>query len=202
MNDRDKLTFIKLWTAAWANYGQKIDPLGAGLAFSVLSSKGFTFDQIKAGIALYCTNPRNSYGPSASALIAELEGDPENAAMLVWPEVERLIHGGVHNRVIFDDPIIHQVIQDMGGFKTLGMIPTIDMKWTKKEFIAQYVSIKQSGRSNFPASLRLAISLTRHPDFQIMYIGDKEKCLMIEQQGEVDGQLALASEIRGLITSA
>ena len=197
MNREDRKEFYEVWGASWEMYGKSLSPGSMKLAFAALA--GLTMDEIKKGIALHMRDTNaGMFPPQPSHIIGQTTTDPQEDALLIWPEVEKLIHGGAHNLVVFEDQIVHQVILDMGGFKALGMIPTKDMQWTKKDFIAQYVAIKQSGRGGFPTNLRLAISQTSNPDYQVLYIGDKEKCLLMIGQGEDEPGMITEDTVRFL----
>ena len=58
--------------------------------------------------------------PQPGDIIAWIEGTPEAKALAAWSKVEKTIRRiGRYDSVMFDDPVIHQVIYDMGGWTNL-----------------------------------------------------------------------------------
>jgi hypothetical protein len=60
---------------------------------------------------------RGQFMPKISDVIESIEGDYQTQALQAWTKVTQAIQRmGVYQSVQFDDPLIHAVIQDMGGW--------------------------------------------------------------------------------------
>lgn len=64
---------------------------------------------------------------------------------------------GAYRSVQFDDPIIHKVIESMGGWVNFCMTQLTDWTWKEKEFIKYYVSyrsLNDDGKLELPRYLQ------------------------------------------------
>lgn len=68
-------------------------------------------------------------------LMERLDGGKQEQATKAWLKVDYAIrHIGHWSSVKFDDPVIHSVIEGMGGWEALCAIENSEMKWKRKEF--------------------------------------------------------------------
>ncbi len=73
------------------------------------------------------------------AEILEYLDNPEMKANQALERVEKAINRyGYYYSVQFDDPIIHKVIDNMGGWEWISSQKIEDWKWIKKEFLQKY----------------------------------------------------------------
>lgn len=77
--------------------------------------------------------------PKPADIIRHIDGDSENNAYKAWSKVESAIqHIGSYETIIFDDPIIHCVIVDMGGWTKLCSTLSKEMPFKTGEFVKRY----------------------------------------------------------------
>lgn len=77
--------------------------------------------------------------PSPADWIKALEGDTESKSLAAWTEVIKTIRQvGHYESVIFADALIHDVIQDMGGWIFLCQQPERELIFLQKEFERRY----------------------------------------------------------------
>ena len=80
-----------------------------------------------------------------------LERMPGNApegdqASLAWAEVDKAVRTiGNYSSVQFSDPVIHSVIQAMGGWHELCQCSNDEWKWKRVEFEKLYPTMKKKG---------------------------------------------------------
>ena len=68
-------------------------------------------------------------------LMEHLEGSQQDRATEAWLEVDKAVKQiGNYATVQFTDPVIHSVIEAMGGWEQLGHVTTQEWKWKRKEF--------------------------------------------------------------------
>jgi hypothetical protein len=84
--------------------------------------------------------------PKPAEIIQEITGTVENQATLAWVKVLTAVkrHGN-YMSVRFDDPVIHSVINSMGGWIQLGNMKVDETVWKQKEFEKLYLTIAPRG---------------------------------------------------------
>lgn len=119
--------------------------------------------------------------PRNSDIIKMMEGNTTDQGALAWSRVDSAIRTrGTWDDVVFDDPVIHRVVADMGGWVLLGSKDDKEWPFVAKEFQQRYRSFKQQGGiPEHPA--RLTGMANAHnkaagqPLLPPILIGDKEK---------------------------
>lgn len=77
--------------------------------------------------------------PKPGEITQYISGDAEEKATKAWLKVSWAVkHIGQYASVRFDDPIIHSVIEAMGGWYQIQEIGKWHDTWTQKEFINLY----------------------------------------------------------------
>lgn len=81
----------------------------------------------------------NKFFPKPVDFIEVLRGKKQNVATEAWLiTLESVKRIGNYQSVKFADPVIHSVVQAMGGWPQLCMMETVDEKWKQKEFERLY----------------------------------------------------------------
>ncbi|MEN6423299.1 MAG: DUF6475 domain-containing protein [Smithella sp.] len=95
----------------------------------------------------------NKFFPKPADFREVLVGKKTNRATLAWLEVlGSVARIGNYQSVKFDDPVIHSVINAMGGWPQLCMMEKNEEKWKQKEFERLYEVIS-SRKGNHPEYL-------------------------------------------------
>lgn len=89
----------------------------------------------------------NKFFPKPADLIEILSGDKKDRATEAWVEVLGSIRSiGNYESVRFSNPVIHSVIQVMGGWDNLAATMLVDEeKWKQKEFEKLYHVMERRG---------------------------------------------------------
>ena len=141
-------------------------------------------------------------GTNIVALIREQAGQVtgaalplETQAMLAYEKVEKAFSNiGIYKTVVFDDPVIHAVMQNLSGDKAWTEycdLPTKELKWYRKDFEKTYINLAPlvfQGKVNPPKQLLGIHAAEEHPTEEALrpaLIGDSQKIL------EWTGQKAL-----------
>lgn len=96
---------------------------------------------------------KTKFFPKPAEIVQEIEGNIEDLATNAWLAVQKTVRRvGTYQSVKFDDPVIHSVIESMGGWIELGQIPEKEIKWKQKEFERLYQLISSNG-SKHPSHL-------------------------------------------------
>lgn len=85
--------------------------------------------------------------PKPVDIIEAIRGTQGDRATKAWIEVIRTIRRvGTYESVKFKDPVIHAVIEQMGGWPEMGNMLIDDEKWKQKEFEKLYPIMEARGR--------------------------------------------------------
>ena len=77
--------------------------------------------------------------PSPAEWIKAIEGDVNSRSLVAWTEIIKTIrHVGHYESVIFNDPLIHLVIKEMGGWIFLCQQSERELIFLQKEFERRY----------------------------------------------------------------
>ena len=135
--------FCELLGVVSEQYGK---PISAGA--KMLYWQGlvdYDFEAVKQGLYRHIRNPDNGmFMPKIADIIKMLQGSTQDSALLAWAKVDKAVRQvGTWQSVVFDDPIIHKVLVDMGGWLSLGSKKEDEWPFVAKEFENRYRGYKQ-----------------------------------------------------------
>lgn len=79
------------------------------------------------------------FPPKPADVLKMLGGRTQDRALMAWSKVDRAVRSvGNYESVAFDDPVIHRVIHEMGGWIGLGQKTEDDWPFVAKEFENRY----------------------------------------------------------------
>jgi hypothetical protein len=136
-NDFDNL--LNLLTDVHTMYRQKFEPRLTQIWFNALSN--YTFQDIEVALNRHLLNPESGrFVPLPADVVRVLDGGTGVQAAGAWTKVEQAIKRvGPWRTVIFDDPIIHRVIEDLGGWPRMNEHATMeDLKFAGIDFSKRY----------------------------------------------------------------
>ena len=153
MKENEKSNFAKMLTAVGELDGKKVSLILLSLYWSALER--FNFADIRQAIAHHVNNPDvGQFMPKPADIVRFLEGNSEAKALQAWSKVESAIRRlGSYGSVAFDDPIIHVVILEMGGWPTLCSTLAEKMPFRTAEFMKRYQRYMITKLTHFPKYL-------------------------------------------------
>lgn len=154
MNNDEKERFAKMWTAAFEMYGKTATTGMLQLVWGSLQR--FELSDIQRALTAHINNPESGqFPPKPADIVKYIEGSSETRSMLAWTKVMKAVRSvGSYEDVIFDDPIIHAVIRDMGGWVDLCSMYDKDVPFKAREFSKRYEGFSiNGGVSDYPKSL-------------------------------------------------
>ena len=87
--------------------------------------------------------------PKPADIIRMLQGSTQDAALVAWAKVDSAVrHKGTYVDVVFEDPLIHRVLHDMGGWIALGQKNEDEWPFVAREFENRYRGFRE--RSEIP----------------------------------------------------
>lgn len=154
MREDDRKPFVELLTAAMDVYGKDMSKSLMYVWWSALER--FDYAAVRGAFSAWMQNPDSGqFAPKPADIIRMIEGTTGDKAMLAWSKVDKAVRIlGHYQSVAFDDPIIHCVIDDMGGWISLASTPTDkDLEFRGKEFVTRYRAYALRGVDEYPAYL-------------------------------------------------
>lgn len=145
MQPNDKKRFVTLLTGIADYYSKELSSGVIGLYWEGL--RQYNIEAIEHALWQHTQNPDSGqFMPKIADVTKVLQGRTEDQAQLAWSKVDGAVRQiGVWADVAFDDPVIHRVLADMGGW--IQICSHDDEKWpfVSKEFITRYRGFKIAG---------------------------------------------------------
>ena len=101
-------------------YGKDLSRFALDVWWSAL--RNYDLAAVTQAFNRWLSNPdQGQFQPKPADVIKMLSGSTQDKAFAAWAKVDRAVRSvGAYASVAFDDPIIHRVIHDMGGWVGLG----------------------------------------------------------------------------------
>lgn len=135
-------------------YGKDVSKFAMDVWWSAL--KPYDLAAITAAFGRHVSNPdAGQFPPKPADIVRILQGTSQDSALVAWAKVDKAVRlVGAYMDVVFDDPLIHRVIYDMGGWIALGNKTEDDWPFVAKEFENRYRGFKSRGEiPEYPAKL-------------------------------------------------
>lgn len=120
------------------------------------SMRQFDLDAVKQAMNRHVMNPdAGQFMPKPADVVRMLAGRTVDSAQVAWAKVDRALRTvGTYRTVVFDDPLIHRVLHDMGGWVPLGTKTEDEWPFVAKEFENRYRGYAMRGeRPEHPRAL-------------------------------------------------
>ena len=116
----------------------------------------FELPAVQQALYRHIRNPDNGmFMPKIADIVRMLQGSTQDSALAAWAKVDQAVRRvGIQSSVVFDDPLIHKVLQDMGGWLGIGQKSEDDWPFVAKEFENRYRGFKARGeKPEYPKML-------------------------------------------------
>lgn len=109
--------------------------------------KPFDYQAVSQAMSRHITNPdTGQYMPKPADVVRLFGGRTQDRALMAWAKVDRAVRSvGTYESVAFDDPLIHRVIHEMGGWVGIGQKSEDEWPFVAKEFENRYRSYAMRG---------------------------------------------------------
>lgn len=175
-------------TGVYAFYDKEINDFALDLWWNAL--KHFDLNAVIQAFGRHVVNPEaGKWLPKPADIIRMLQGSTQDAALAAWAKVDKAVrHKGPYVDVVFDDPLIHRVLHDMGGWIQLGEKNEDEWPFVAKEFENRYRGFRE--RSDIPeypsvlVGIANAYNSSKGLEMQpCIMIGDKTECEKVMSKG-------------------
>lgn len=172
-----------------ALYGKTMRDEVANLWFEAL--KGYDLETVSAALSRHAVNPDNGqFMPRPADVVKLIEGGSDEVALAAWSKVDRAVRQiGTWESVVFDDPLIHYAIANMGGWIALGHKGEDEWPFVRNQFVTLYRGARMRS-FEFPAKLvgiaEAANSSRNVRQAPPRFVGDRAKALAVLERGTTD----------------
>jgi hypothetical protein len=197
MTETDKPQFAQLLTRVHAYYRQDltddiIDMWWAGL-------ERYELEQVSRAMSAHASDPEaGKFCPRIADLVRVLQGTATERAVMAWAKVhEAMSRVGAYQDVVFDDPAIHAVIEDLGGWPKVCRTPLKELSILQHRFSEAHRAYVARGEFDYPRRL----PGDRSPDSeyakkglpppQPLMVGDRRACLAVFDRGGDAGRVRI-----------
>jgi hypothetical protein len=183
-NLEEKRRFASLMTALADYYEKSLSKGVLSLYWEGLRQYDYEAIEKAAWAHTQLPDEAGRWMPKVSDLNKMLAGRTSDQGQSAWSKVDRAVRTiGPYSDVAFDDPIIHRVIQEMGGWIHLCGQDEKQWPFTAKEFVTRYQSYKMTGDIPEHAGYLTGIASSQNEHSgnkqkrEIHLIGDKQKAI-------------------------
>lgn len=138
MNAQDSAKFATLIGNVYAFYRQDHSEFAINVWWQAM--KPYDFAAVADALNRHCVNPDSGqFMPKPADVVKMLGGSTQDSALSAWSKVDRAVRQvGSYETVVFDDPIVHRVLHDMGGWIQLGTKTEDEWPFLRNEFVNRY----------------------------------------------------------------
>jgi hypothetical protein len=153
MKPEDRDQFMELLTDAMAYYGATASPYLLSVWWA--ACERYTMEQVRKALTSHAMNAdAGKFAPKVADIVRLLEGTTEDKAALAWGNaLEAAKRVGAYSDVVFDDPAVHAVIEDMGGWPRFCRVETKDLGYLQHRFCESYRAYAERGAFDYPRKL-------------------------------------------------
>jgi len=146
--------FTSIMQIVSEQYGK---PLSGGvIALYWQALKDYDLTAVRDALGRHLRNTdTGQFMPKIADIVRMMHGSSQDSAFSGWSKFDKAIRQvGIYRTVVFDDPIIHRVVHDMGGWVSFGEKTEDAWPFLQNEFVARYRGFKsRNERIEYPATL-------------------------------------------------
>lgn len=145
MQPTDKKRFATLLSGIADYYGKELSNGVISLYWQGLQQ--YDIGAVEKALWEHTQNPdTGQFMPKIADVTRNLQGRTQDQAALAWSKVDSAVRRvGTYSDVVFDDPVIHRVIADMGGWIKLGIQTDGEWPFISNQFQTRYRGYKMRG---------------------------------------------------------
>lgn len=181
MTENDQEKFKEGLCGIYAFYDKELSDFALEVWWNAL--KNYDLKAIVSAFGRHMINTEaGRWLPKPADIVRMLAGSSQDAALVAWAKVDQGVRRvGTYVDVVFDDPLIHRVLHDMGGWIAMGYKTEDEWPFVAKEFENRYRGFRE--RSDIPDYPQKLIGIANaHNESQglplqpYVMIGDEKTC--------------------------
>lgn len=171
----NRLEFSKALLMLGEIFNTEVNKLKIDIYYEIL--KDYSDEEIKKALNIVMRTCR--FFPKPAEIIEIVEGKKDERLALIWERVKEVIRNyGAYESIAFEDRIVNQTIEALGGWVSLCSTPVGEMKWKQREFERLYRIFENKNIEEMP---KYVMGITEQNNRQLGIEG--------EFKGIVDGGL-------------
>lgn len=196
MQDSDKAEFAKMLASMRELYNQpRPDVNYIAMYFGALASVSLA-DFREAANAHILDPDQGQFFPKPADIIRNITGNKGTQAEQAWTKVDKAIRTvGPHRSIVFDDRLIHAVIDDMGGWINICKVDLKGYPFRHNEFIKRYQGFINKSPARIPGKLIGIMEMENdqrgYESQAPMLIGDPEKAKLVLEKCTGTGRIGI-----------
>lgn len=139
MRNEDREALTAMLAKVMSVYSKQITTGFVDIFFDALS--GYDLESVRRGLNAHVQNPDSGqFPPKPADIVRLIDGTSADQGMQAWSRVDKAVRRvGPYQSIVFDDPIVHRVLEEMGGWIKLCNSPSEeDYKFQGLEFARRY----------------------------------------------------------------
>lgn len=206
MVEQDRARFVRLITDVLAFYRQDV----SGFAVSVWweACKVFDFEQVSKALTAHAMDPEHGqFTPKPADLVRLLAGTPTDRALVAWGKVYQAMGSvGAYQDVVFDDPVIHAVVEELGGWPAVCRTKSEELSYLQHRFTESYRAwARQPAVTDYPRVLsgdrssNDVYAMRGLPAPKPQVVGDRQTAREVYRLGRVGSKPAMPWSVLRLV---
>jgi hypothetical protein len=196
--ETEKQKFLQLLKGVHDFYRIDLTEFATGVWWR--ACRGFAFEQVAKAFDAHLADPKSGqFMPKPADLVRVLHGTHEDRSLIAWGKtLDAMRSVGAYQSVAFDDPVIHAVVLDLGGWPKLCRVTLDEMPFIQKRFCDAYGAYSKH-RANgaaveFPGRLCGECEVSNNArgllgaTSSVTLIGDKSRALAVIESGTDKGK--------------
>lgn len=191
--------FRELLTDVLAYYGKDCSEFTMTVWWNAMQS--FSLEQVSRALQKHATDAeRGQFAPKVADIVRALQGTSTDRAAIAWGKVhEAMSSVGAYTDVVFDDPAIHAVIEDLGGWPKVCRTEVAELSYLQHRFQEGYRAYVERGQFDYPQRLRG----DRSPDHEYTsrgiplprpaLVGNREQAIAVLKNGSATGKTRITT---------
>lgn len=196
MRSTERAAFAELIGGVYEFYRRDLTEFSLGVWWQ--SMQAYELDAVREALGRHCMNPDNGHFlPMPADVVKMLGGTTKDSALVAWSKVTQAVSRiGSWYTVVFDDPLIHRAIDEMGGWTWLCRQTEKEWPFVEKRFCDHYRVYK--ARNEVPAYPPKLVGYTDidnasrgFPEMNPALVGDPWVCARVLEGGCASGAMRL-----------
>lgn len=194
--------FTELLAGVHEFYGKQMSEFATDVWIQAMG--GYDLAAIRDALGRHAMNPDSGqFMPKPADVVRMIDGGTADSALVAWSKFDKAVRSvGPYMSVAFDDPIIHRVIEDMGGWTGFDKKTEDEWPFLRNEFTTRYrgYSGRRVAVECKPKMLGM-IDADReskglpHDSKFLRIIGDKEKAAEVMRLGVSVPSIGISSPV-------
>lgn len=187
MQAADRAAFKTLLTDALAFYRQDVSTFALSVWWAACAP--FELEQVRKALTSHAMDPeRGQFAPKPADMVRVLQGTQTDRALVAWGKAyEGIQRAGSYQSVVFDDPVIHAVIVDLGGWVTFCRSTHDELSHLQRRFCHSYRAYARRPDVAYPPKLigesEASNAHLGRPVSAPLLLGDSAACIRVFKGG-------------------